>query len=777
MQRILMTIIISMLAVYVFGQAMLPDFYHRYSDIEEKIFEWEQQYPEKVVVKQIGVSQQDQLPIYAVKIGINAQQDADKPAILVIGSVHAEEIVGNEIVMKQMEQILQGQNQSPYNRWLFSLELWFVPTLNPEGLKVVTDGLDLTYRKNKRDNNNNGIFDFIPGKGNDIDGVDLNRNFPFNWVHGDTLYHAPPGVNEPFDYYRGPGPGSESEIQTIMNLLEEKHFVYSIIWHTSRSGNFSEKVYYPFHWSKEIPSPDFELAQSIGEGVASKIMKYNSGQTYENLPSLSRTGNAHDWFYQQHGTIQLMIECATSNIQPQNESVLIEIVDQCINGQQWLFDRALNGQIDRSPMLTGLIKDANTGEPLVAEVIVHEHHASYFAPRLSDKKYGRFWRPLRAGSYTVTIRKEGYEPQTIENVSVNNSGWKRLTVNLVPLSEATLTGTVLLDGNPVNGEIVISGYNEEVIYADEKGLFSYDGYEGEFDLTVISEGAYPYIGTIALQPGVNEVVIDLSTESVIFEENWDTGVCNWDINGPWKLIEENSMEGYAMADSWDGGNNFYAPNADVSITTNYMVNLTSYVEPNYQTPYLSFWQNLYTVWDYDFVRVEASTDSEEWVTLYQKSGKYDYWHQVFVSLEKFAGKEFYLRFRLTADAPDPALVDPGWIIDNIRIVSGKSELSSIESEELTTLPKQVVKLNQNYPNPFNPETTISFSVKTDSYESAEIKIYNIRGALVEKIPLNDNEIRERKVVWNAHTQPSGVYLYNLVIDGKTFDSKKALLLK
>jgi hypothetical protein len=56
--------------------------------------------------------------------------------------------------------------------------LWFIPTLNPEGHNVVTANLDVSYRKNKRDNNNNGIFDFNPVTGGDIDGVDINRNLP-----------------------------------------------------------------------------------------------------------------------------------------------------------------------------------------------------------------------------------------------------------------------------------------------------------------------------------------------------------------------------------------------------------------------------------------------------------------------------------------------------------------------------------------------------------------------------------------------------------------------
>ena len=768
---------VSFIAVFAYSQTMLPDFYHRYSDVETKILGWQTEYPNRVKVEKIGYSQLEGIPLYAVKLAWNVEIDADKPAILVAGQIHAEEVMGLEVVMEHIQRILQNQNQNPYRRWLQNLELWFIPTLNPEGHNVVTEGLDLTYRKNKRDNNGNGIFDYVVGKGYDIDGVDLNRNFPFNWVHGDSLYHFPPGVNEPYDYYRGPQPGSESELHGLMSLLERKHFVYSIIWHSSRSGNFSEKVYYPFNWYNCRPSPDMEIAKSLGDGVAANIMKFGSGQSYENLPSLSRTGNAHDWFYKQHGTLQLMIECGTATIQPKNQQVLMQIVNECINGESWLFDRALDGHLDRSPMLTGHIKDAVTGEPLQAEVIIEEQHASYLTPRMSDEKYGRFWRPLTAGSYTVTVRKEGYVTQTIERVAVNNSGWKRIQVNLEPIPEALLKGTLTLNGTPVNGEIAFTGLNEKTVYADDKGKFEFNGYEGEIEMRATAEGAYPYIGKLILKAGLNEIAIDLSPEYIVFQESWEDECCRWVIQGPWKLISANSMEGFAIVDSWDGGNNFYEPNADVNITTNFPISLASYVEPNYQTPYLIFWQNLYTVWDYDFVLVQASTDLEEWTTLYKKSGQYDYWHPVYVSLEEMAGKEFFLRFRLTADTPDPSLVDPGWIIDNIKIVSGKATLSNIDKGEETVLPITKIKLGQNYPNPFNPETTFSYNLKSDASNSAEIRIYNVKGALVDRIPLSEQDQNSGKVLWNATAQSSGIYFYSLYLNGKAYDTKKAILLK
>ena len=110
----------------------------------------------------------------------------------------------NDLIEKEKKEIEiinqflhpdQYSNNRPYlQRGLADSELWIIPTYNPEGLRVVhgyfEDGneiQDVTYRKNKRDTNNNNIFDYENGIGGDTDGVDLNRNYDFNWIFGDGL--------------------------------------------------------------------------------------------------------------------------------------------------------------------------------------------------------------------------------------------------------------------------------------------------------------------------------------------------------------------------------------------------------------------------------------------------------------------------------------------------------------------------------------------------------------------------------------------------------------
>ncbi|HHE38187.1 MAG TPA: T9SS type A sorting domain-containing protein [Candidatus Cloacimonetes bacterium] len=92
------------------------------------------------------------------------------------------------------------------------------------------------------------------------------------------------------------------------------------------------------------------------------------------------------------------------------------------------------------------------------------------------------------------------------------------------------------------------------------------------------------------------------------------------------------------------------------------------------------------------------------------------------------------------------------------------------------------RLIANYPNPFHPSTTISFQLNTENTENTEINIYNIKGQKVKQIVSNQRSAGQHSVIWdgqdsNNKAVSSGIYFYNLRIDGKSIDTKKCLLLR
>ncbi len=110
---------------------------------------------------------------------------------------------------------------------------------------------------------------------------------------------------------------------------------------------------------------------------------------------------------------------------------------------------------------------------------------------------------------------------------------------------------------------------------------------------------------------------------------------------------------------------------------------------------------------------------------------------------------------------------------------------SSEEETIDLLQIQIT----NYPNPFNPETTVQFSV-TQNSDFVTLEVYNIRGQKVKDLSpsLCHSEFIEGRgetqysVTWNGtdqNNQPvsSGIYMYQLKVDGKAIASNKMLLLK
>ena len=750
-------LILILISANLFAQVDLDPRYHTYEEIKAELDSLQNLYPELVFVDSIGVTFTDSIPIWAVKISDNASIDEDEPAVMFAGQCHAEEVLGVEITMWMINEILEKRFLPPYSIWIPQLEMWFIPSYNPEGLQVVMDGWDTSFRKNKRDNNLNGFFDYVPGPGNDIDGVDLNRNYSFNWIHGDTLYA--PGTDQLWDYYRGPAPFSEGGTQAVRDLAKQQHFIFSINWHSSRTGNFSEKVFYSFEWDGEKRSPDFDFNKIVGETVASLIQTEDGTGNYEPSPSRGRKGNAHDWFYQAHGTTQLLIECGTLNLQP-DSSLVDDTCERCSEGAYWLLNRTIGYYTDAS-MLTGHITDSETGLPIKAEIIVEEQHASYFAPRLSDELYGRYWRQLLPGTYTLKFRKKGYEDKILENVTVNNSAWTVRDVELTPLSEVNFTGAITSNNEPISANMKIYDVENDEYYF-ENGNFDIMVFEGIHKVEITSENCVPFIDSLDFSGEMIEMNIKLFPENVVFAENWENELDNWEITGDWCLCED-SYEGiYSIADSPD---EFYNSNSTAMLTTTNPINLNGVADD----VVLSFWQKYYTEWDNDTCSVEVSENGTDWEEIAAFSGVQQNWERILIPLVDWADSSIYLRFKLTTDE---TLVDPGWVIDEIKIVSDDDVYTSINHFELY----------QNYPNPFTGSTTISFSFHRKDAGNAEIKIYNVKGQLVRNLGFRISDFGFGEAVWNGKDKngkpvSSGIYFYRLKVGDKVIDTKKCLLLR
>jgi hypothetical protein len=83
-------------------------------------------------------------------------------------------------------------------------------------------------------------------------------------------------------------------------------------------------------------------------------------------------------------------------------------------------------------------------------------------------------------------------------------------------------------------------------------------------------------------------------------------------------------------------------------------------------------------------------------------------------------------------------------------------------------------LAQNIPNPFTDNTRIGITLP-ETVKTARLYVYNMQGVQIKS--LNINERGNTSVTIEGYTLQAGMYLYNLIADGKEVDTKKMILTK
>lgn len=442
------TIAVSAIAVLLLNPflvqsltAEIPPRYHTYEEVVSELDSLAQAYPELTRLVPIGASTEDSLTIWALVISDSADWwfMSHEPVVLYNGIHHAEELLGAEICMYMAKDLLTRYGVDPkVTSWVDNTEIWLVPILNPDGHAIVFEGLE-TWRKNKRDNNSNGVFD------PDSDGVDLNRNYDFNWEFGDSTAASP--------YYRGSSSFSERETQALRLLAYEKRFVFNVCYHSARTG-LGEVVYYPWRWEGQF-SPDHPHIKQVADSIAYLIVNDAGNGTYASIWGNANSPKARNWFYGVMGTFTFTVEVSTGCVPPGD--MVDDICQRNLVGAYYLLDRAHGSSV------TGFVTDSITGFPLEAEVKVLEAYSPMLPPRTSNLyEDGRYRRILVPGVYHLEVSKDGYWSEEAR-VVVNPGEPTHLDFQLRPI----VSETVFLRGvpNPFNDRTVIT-FNIPLEYGD-----------------------------------------------------------------------------------------------------------------------------------------------------------------------------------------------------------------------------------------------------------------------------------------------------------------------
>ncbi len=215
--------------------------------------------------------------VYWLRISDNPGVDEDEPEIFYNSLIHAREPASMQQLLYFMYYVLENYDTDPEIKNLIdNTEMYFVPCVNPDGYvynEQSFPGGGGLWRKNRHINANGSI------------GVDLNRNFGFNWGYDD--YGSSPVPN--MSTYRGEAPFSEPETQIIKAFAESRDFKMVMNYHS-----FGDVLVYSWGYVSYLDPEDYEIMREIASLI-----------TFENqfdFGTISRilyltNGDATDWFY------------------------------------------------------------------------------------------------------------------------------------------------------------------------------------------------------------------------------------------------------------------------------------------------------------------------------------------------------------------------------------------------------------------------------------------------------------------------------------------------
>jgi len=123
-----------------------------------------------------------------------------------------------------------------------------------------------------------------------------------------------------------------------------------------------------------------------------------------------------------------------------------------------------------------------------------------------------------------------------------------------------------------------------------------------------------------------------------------------------------------------------------------------------------------------------------------------------------------------------SLIDCDWGLGAVRSDMGAysgGDSTEVSINNLINLPENIKSLH-SYPNPFNAQTTISFSLETQSL--VNISIYDITGRLVDVLTSRTYQAGKHYLAWDAADQPSGIYFARLSA-GEAIKTNRMVLIK
>ena len=215
-------------------------------------------------------------PMPEIRVGKGDRQ------VHVNGSFHANEWITTSTLIRFLNHYLLAITN---NTDIRGLQMWpyfegvtlsMVPMVNPDGVNLVIQGLpeQEPYRSNVL-SYNEGSTDFQGWKAN-INGVDLNDQFPALWEREVARNPDRPGPRD----YPGTAPLTEPEAIAMAELTRQSNFAHVLAFHTQ-----GQVIYWGFQ----------QLEPPYAETIVNEFARVSG---YEPIRNIESYAGYKDWFIQ-----------------------------------------------------------------------------------------------------------------------------------------------------------------------------------------------------------------------------------------------------------------------------------------------------------------------------------------------------------------------------------------------------------------------------------------------------------------------------------------------
>lgn len=294
--------------------------YRTVAETDATLTQWVADHPNLAALVDIGDSWDKTQPggpaghDLTVLVLTNRHRHGDKFRLMVMGAIHARELVTAEVAVRFAEELLAAYGTDPAITWLLDHgEVHILPIANPDGRLFAEEGL--LWRKNTNDDTYcEPALPFVSY------GVDLNRNSSFQW---NGCLNCSSG-NPCAATYRGTAPASEPEVQAIQAYMTS-------IFPDARGDDldagapettpgifitlhsYGQLILYPWGWS-DTPAPNATGLATLAQRFADRL-DYVACQGGAPNCLYPTDGTTDDWAYGTRGVASFTFELGTDFFQ------------------------------------------------------------------------------------------------------------------------------------------------------------------------------------------------------------------------------------------------------------------------------------------------------------------------------------------------------------------------------------------------------------------------------------------------------------------------------